>query len=202
MLLKDMGVDEPRSNRLVLMEEDMITLRIKNLLDLGFGSDAGVTMAQRSLHEFKVDALEGAEIDFEEFRGRKVLIVNTASKCGFTPQYEGLQNLHETRSNDLVIIGFPCNNFLYQEAGDSQQIASFCQKNYGVSFTMAAKVSVRGKNQHPLFTWLCQQRNPDFTGAIRWNFEKFLLDEDGKLLRRFRSTVSPSDKRMIEALND
>ena len=163
-------------------------------------STAAAIMTQESIHEFKVTALDGGEIDFASFKGKKILIVNTASKCGYTPQYEGLQKLYEAHKEDLVIIGFPANNFMGQEPGSNEEIATFCEKNYGVSFPMAAKVSVKGKNQHELFTWLCQQENPDFTGGIKWNFEKFLLDENGKLIRRFRSGTKPGSEELAKAL--
>ncbi len=157
-------------------------------------------MAQESIHEFSAPALAGGEINFAEFKGKKILIVNTASECGFTPQYAQLQELWEAYGEKLVVIGFPANNFGSQEPGSNAEIKTFCQKNYGVSFPMAAKVSVKGKDQDALFTWLNAQENPDFTGDIRWNFEKYLLDENGKLIHRFRSSVSPIDEDITSLL--
>jgi glutathione peroxidase len=156
--------------------------------------------AQTSLHDFKVTALDGSEIDFSAFKGRKVLIVNTASECGYTPQYAELQELHAAQGEKLAIVGFPANNFGGQEPGDNAQIKDFCQKNYGVSFVMASKVSVKGSDQHPLFKWMTSLDNPDFTGDIRWNFEKFLFDENGVLVHRYRSGVSPTDKKITGLL--
>jgi glutathione peroxidase len=149
-----------------------------------------LSMSQ-SIYDYKVPALMGGEIDFSEYKGKKILIVNTASKCGFTPQYADLQELYEAKKDELVIIGFPANNFGGQEPGSNDEIKTFCQKNYGVSFPMAAKVSVKGGDIHPLFAWLNSVENPDFTGDIRWNFEKYLFDEKGKLIHRYRSTKSP-----------
>ena len=150
-----------------------------------------------SIYDFKVLSLDSSEIDFSKFKGRKILVVNTASKCGFTPQYEGLQNLYSRHKDDLVIIGFPANNFLWQEPGRDEKINEFCKNNYGVTFPMASKVSVKGKHIHPLFKFLIQLSNPDFTGNIKWNFEKFLFDENGKMVHRFRSKVKPEEIEKI-----
>lgn len=153
-------------------------------------------MAQASIHEFSFISIDGQQIPFSNFAGKKILIVNTASECGFTDQYKELQEVHEKYGDRLVIIGFPANNFGQQEPGENKEIAQFCQKNYGVTFTMAAKISVQGADMNEVFKWLCQQENPDFTGEIKWNFEKFLIDEQGKLIARFRSTVKPDDKKI------
>lgn len=155
-----------------------------------------------SIYDFKVDGLEGGTIDFSEYRGKKILIVNTASECGFTPQYKLLEDLHEEYLDSLVIVGFPANNFGGQEPGTNHEISLFCDRNYGVSFPMAAKVSVAGEDQHPLFKWLTEQPNPDYTGEIKWNFEKFLLDENGKLVHRYRSPVLPISEEIIEAVEE
>lgn len=154
----------------------------------------------KTIYDFKVKSLDGKEINLNDFKGSKILIVNTASECGFTPQYEELQELHEKMGDKVTIIGFPANNFGGQEPGTNDEIKSFCQKNYGVSFTMAAKVSVKGDDQHELFEWLCNQENNDFTGAIKWNFEKFLIDEDGELIHRYRSGVSPMSDEITSKL--
>jgi glutathione peroxidase len=153
-----------------------------------------------TIYEFSVPALEGGEIDFSDFKGKKILIVNTASECGYTRQYKQLQELHEELGEKVVVVGFPANNFGGQEPGSNEEIAAFCEKNYGVSFPMAAKVSVKGSDKHPLFVWLTETENSDFTGDIKWNFEKFLLDENGKLIRRFRSGVSPLDEEILKAV--
>ena len=159
------------------------------------------TIAQSNLHDLSFETIEGETVSFSTFSGKKVLIVNTASECGFTPQYEALQALHEKHGNDLVIVGFPANNFGGQEPRENSEIASFCQKNYGVTFLMAAKISVVGKDIHPIFKWLCEQENEAFTGAINWNFEKFLLNEQGELVSRFRSSVKPDSKKILDHLS-
>ena len=157
-------------------------------------------MAQQSIHEFSVDGLEGGTINFADFKGKKILVVNTASECGYTPQYKQLQELHKEFGSKLIIVGFPANNFGAQEPGNNEQIASFCEKNYGVTFLMASKVSVKGSDIHPLFVWLNAQENPDFSGDINWNFEKFLLDENGKLMHRYRSGTGPLDEPILNEL--
>jgi glutathione peroxidase len=132
-----------------------------------------------------------------DFKGKKILIVNTASKCGFTKQYKDLEELHKTYGNKLVIIGFPANNFGQQEPGSNAQIQEFCEQNYGVDFLMAEKVDVKGDQISPLFKYLTAQENPDFKGDIKWNFEKFLIDENGKLVHRFRSATNPLDPAIV-----
>ncbi len=151
----------------------------------------------KTIYDFKVEALDGGEIDFSDFKGKKILIVNTASKCGLTPQYEGLEKLHDTYGKNLVIIGFPANNFMKQEPGTDKEIASFCQKNYGVSFLMASKISVKGKTQAPIYTWLTQKRYNNFKDSkVKWNFQKYLINENGELI----SVISPSTKPMSEKI--
>ena len=153
-----------------------------------------------SIHTFKVKDVDGKFIDFSNFKGKKILIVNTASECGYTRQYQDLQELHSKYGNKVVVIAFPANNFGGQEPGSNEEIKSFCSKNYQVSFPIAGKVSVKGSDMAPIFQWLTTQENPDFTGDINWNFEKFLLDENGKLLRRYRSRVKPTDPAITGAL--
>jgi glutathione peroxidase len=161
---------------------------------------AMTAISQKSIHDFKFNTLEGVEKSFSEFAGKKILIVNTASKCGYTPQYKELQAVHEKYGDKVVIIGFPANNFGKQEPGSNEEIAEFCEKNYGVTFLMAEKVSVDGSDIHPIFKWLTEQENKYFTGSIKWNFEKFLLDGSGKLMARFRSGVNPDDKEILDLL--
>src|SRR5574339_399225 len=133
-----------------------------------------VTLEGPAIYDFKVPGLDGNEIDFSAYKGKKIMIVNTASKCGNTPQYADLEKLYEKYEDKLVVVGFPANNFGEQEPGTNQQIAEFCKTHYGVSFPMMSKVSVKGKDIDPLFKWLTNQPNPDKVGDIRWNFEKFL----------------------------
>lgn len=147
----------------------------------------------KTLYDYSFKTIDGETKSFADFKGKKILIVNTASKCGYTKQYKDLQALHEKYGKQLVIIGFPANNFGSQEPGSNKDISAFCEQNYGVTFLMAEKVDVKGDQIDPLFQFLTAQENPDFTGDIKWNFEKFLIDEEGKLLHRYRSQVNPMD---------
>ncbi|MBX2842533.1 MAG: glutathione peroxidase [Flammeovirgaceae bacterium] len=150
----------------------------------------------KTIYDFEFTTIDGVKKSFSEFRGKHILIVNTASKCGYTKQYENLQNLYNTHKDKLVIVGFPANNFGGQEPGSNSEIKEFCKKNYGVSFIMSEKVSVKGKDINPLFEWLTSQENPSFTGSIKWNFEKFLFNNEGKLVARFRSGTKPDDPEL------
>ena len=142
--------------------------------------------------------IEGNDYDFNQLKGKRVLIVNTASECGFTPQYKGLQKLHEQYGESLTIIGFPCNDFGNQESGSSEEINSFCSKNYGVSFQMMEKVSIKGDAPHPVYVWLLNKsENGVSDHTLRWNFHKFLIDEDGSLVGSYKSGVKPTDNQII-----
>ncbi|ADY52648.1 glutathione peroxidase [Pseudopedobacter saltans DSM 12145] len=154
-----------------------------------------------NIYEFKnLKDLNGKKLDLSKYKGKKVLIVNTASKCGYTKQYEELQQLSELFKNKVVVIGFPANNFKNQEPGTNKEIKDFCEQTYGVKFPMSEKVSVNGDDIHPLFKYLISAPNPDFTGDIQWNFEKFLIDENGKLIHRFRSKTTPLSKDITQYL--
>ncbi|MFZ9661705.1 MAG: glutathione peroxidase [Chitinophagaceae bacterium] len=155
-----------------------------------------------SIYDFKVPGLEGDVIDMSKFKGKYMLIVNTASKCGYTKQYADLQKLYEGNKSKLVIIGFPANNFMRQEPGTNAEIKEFCQRNYGVSFPMAEKVSVKGDDIHPLFQWLTdKQKNGVMDADIKWNFTKFLVDPKGKLVAVFPSSVNPMSEEITKYLN-
>ena len=156
--------------------------------------------AQQSVHEFTITSIDGVEKSLSDFKGKKMLFVNTASQCGYTPQYMELQSVHESHGDKLVIIGFPANNFGRQEPGSNDQIKSFCQKNYGVTFLMSEKVSVKGNDISPIFDWLNNQENQSFKGDIMWNFEKYLIDESGKLIKRFRSMTKPNSDKIISLI--
>ena len=144
------------------------------------------TMKTPSIYQFKVPGLLGGTIDFSKFKGKKILIVNTASKCGNTPQYDDLENLYKEYKNQLVIVGFPANNFGGQEPGTNDEIAEFCKKNYGVTFPMAAKVSVKGNDMAPIYKFIvADAEKHGFSDPIKWNFTKFLYDENGNLLTVF-----------------
>ena len=175
----------PHSNELVLID------KTKNI-------DAVEII---SIYDFKVPGLSGDTIDFANFKGKKILIVNTASKCGFTPQYKELEELYEKYKDRLVVVGFPANNFFSQEPGSNEKIKEFCTKNYGVSFPMAAKISVKGKNIAPIYKWLCnKEENGVMDAKITWNFNKFLLDEKGNIIAKFNSRVKPMSKEIIDKL--
>jgi glutathione peroxidase len=155
-----------------------------------------------SIYDFKVQALDGSTIDFSQFKGKKILIVNTASKCGFTPQYKDLEALYEQHKDKLVIVGFPANNFLWQEPGDNNAIAAFCQKNYGVSFPMASKISVKGRNMAPIYQWLTKKEYNHFkNSAVKWNFQKYLIDEKGALVAVFDPGTKPTEPEVLAAIN-
>jgi len=158
-------------------------------------------VAAKSIYDFKVPGLEGGTIDFSAFKGKKILIVNTASECGFTPQYEGLEALYKKYQDKLVIVGFPANNFGGQEPGTNAEIKEFCKKNYGVSFPMAAKVSVKGDDMADIYKWLTSKaENGVLDAEIKWNFNKFLIDENGKLLYYFESKVTPMSEELTSKL--
>jgi glutathione peroxidase len=157
--------------------------------------------AQTPFYNLSFNDIDGNEVKMEQFKGKKILIVNTASKCGFTPQYEQLQQLHEKYSEKLVIIGFPCNQFGKQEPGSEEEIQSFCKKNYGVSFLMASKIDVKGSDQHPVYKWLTNEvENGVESSKVHWNFQKYLIDEEGNYLKEFGSKVKPDDTEIISLI--
>lgn len=157
--------------------------------------------APSSVYDFKLKDIDGKSFDLKKYHGKKLLIVNTASQCGFTPQYADLEKLAETYKDKLVVIGFPANNFGGQEPGSAAEIKTFCTGKYNVTFPLNEKVSVKGADIAPLFKYLTEAPNPDFTGDIKWNFEKFLIDENGKLIHRFRSAVTPMSNDITKYLN-
>jgi glutathione peroxidase len=165
-------------------------------------SDGSVKISSGSIYDFKMKALDGELIDFSKFKGRKILIVNTASKCGYTPQYTDLEKLHEQYGNKVVILGFPANNFLRQEPGTNKEIGEFCTKNYGVTFQMFDKISVRGSDQCALYQWLSQKdKNGWNSQAPTWNFCKYLINEQGELLKFYPSAVKPLDPELLADIN-
>lgn len=154
-----------------------------------------------SIYSFQVPSLDGGTIDFSAFKGKKILIVNTASLCGYTPQYKELEELYKKYQDQLVIVGFPANNFGSQEPGTNQEIKTFCTQNYQVTFPMAAKVSVKGVDMAPIFAWLTQkQKNGVMDVKIKWNFTKFLLNEKGELITSFPSAVTPLSEEILKYL--
>ena len=157
---------------------------------------------KNNVHNFIVQDIDGQDVSLEQYEGKLLLIVNTASKCGFTPQYEGLQALYEEYKDDgLVILGFPANNFGGQEPGTDEQIQEFCTMNFGVTFPMFSKISVKGNEQHPLYQYLTsKETNHEYGGDITWNFNKFLVNEDGKVINRFASKDAPQSDKIVTAI--
>lgn len=154
-------------------------------------------------YNFKLITLQGDTIPFSDFKSKKVLLVNVASKCGYTPQYAQLQELHEKYWNKVVIIGFPANNFGSQEPGTNSDVLNFCTKNYGVTFLMSEKISVKGLNQHPIFQWLTNKsRNGWNQESPQWNFYKYLMDEEGHLRKVFPSSVLPTSEEIVNEILD
>ena len=150
-----------------------------------------------NVYDFKAEKLEGGEQSLSEYEGKVLLIVNTASKCGFTPQFDGLEKLFEKyKDQGLVVLGFPCNQFASQDPASNSEIGEFCQRNYGVSFPMFAKIDVNGSNAHPLYKYLTKEAKGVLgTEAVKWNFTKFLVGRDGNVIDRFASTTKPEDMR-------
>ena len=157
--------------------------------------------AASSIYDFTLPSIDGQSMPLSNFKGKVVLLVNVASRCGFTPQYKGLEALYERyKDQGLVILGFPANNFGAQEPGTNQEIKTFCSSKYSVTFPMYAKVSVKGADQTPLYQYLTQQADPTHTGDIKWNFTKFLVDRNGQVVQRFESAVTPDSPEVISAV--
>ena len=161
--------------------------------------DSGFLEESASIYDFKMTTIDGSEIDFKQYKGTKLLIVNTASECGYTPQYEGLQKLHGMHGDKIVILGFPANNFGGQEPGSNLEIASFCKENYGVSFQMFSKISVKGSDMAPLYQWLTDKsKNGWNTEAPNWNFCKYLINEKGELVKFYASAIKPMGEELLK----
>lgn len=155
----------------------------------------------KSIHSFSVKALDGSTINFADFKGKKILIVNTASECGYTDQYKDLEALYEKYKTKLVIVGFPANNFGAQEPGSNTDIKTFCKKNYGVTFPMAEKISAKGDDTAPIYKWLTSKvENGVLDAEIKWNFNKFLLDENGHIIAKFDSGTTPMSEEIVGKL--
>ena len=155
-----------------------------------------------SIYDIEINSLEGDAIDLSDYKGKMLLIVNVASECGFTKQYEGLQKLYEEYQDNLMIIGVPCNQFGGQEPGTASEIQTFCQKNYGVSFLMTEKVDVKSNNQHPLYKWLTSKElNGKSNSSVKWNFQKYLINDEGQLVDYYFSTTSPMSDKITKHLN-
>ena len=154
-----------------------------------------------SIYDIKINSLQGKPINLKDFEGKHILFVNVASKCGFTPQYKGLEELHQKYKDKLAVIGVPCNQFGSQEPGSSEEIQEFCEVNYGVSFLITEKIDVKGQNQHPLYSWLT---NKDFnskkSSSVKWNFQKYLVDNNGKLIDYYFSITKPTSSKITKHL--
>jgi glutathione peroxidase len=187
---------------LLTIKQFNMLLTLLMLFNFFFPSpDPQNTNVPKSIYDFKVEALDGSTIDFSKFKGKKILIVNTASQCGFTPQYEGLQKLYNKYNDRLVIVGFPANNFGAQEPGSNSEIASFCKKNYGVTFPMAAKISVTGSDMAPIYQWLTNKEyNGVKSSSVKWNFQKYLIDEKGQFVEFYYSITKPDSDKLAAAI--
>jgi glutathione peroxidase len=183
-----------KSKRTLFFTLIVILMGLGAFLSDSFSSPKGPVAG--SIYDFKLKSLDGKEVDFSQYKGKKLLIVNTASKCGKTPQYAGLEKLHEQYGHKVTVLGFPANNFLWQEPGSNAEIAEFCERNYGVKFQMFEKVSVKGGDQHALYQWLQSKtgHKPD------WNFAKYLVSEDGQSVTFFKSSVQPLDNELLSKL--
>ena len=157
---------------------------------------------ERSMYEFTMKDIDGKDVKLDAYKGKVAMIVNVASKCGLTPQYEGLEALYEKyKDKGFVILGFPANNFMGQEPGTEKEIKEFCSLKYNVTFPMFSKISVKGTDQHPFYTYLTnKQSNPGFDGDVTWNFEKFLADKNGKIIARFSPKTTPEDPEITKTI--
>lgn len=170
--------------------------------DETMNNDNTESVKATSIYDFTIKSLDDGTIDFSQFKGKKILIVNTASMCGFTPQYKALEALYEAHKDKLVIVGFPSDNFGGQEYKDDKDIKSFCEKNFGVTFPLTTRVDVKGDNTTPVYKYLCNKsENGVLDATISWNFNKFIIDENGKLLAHFDSKVTPDSEEIAKYLN-
>lgn len=154
-----------------------------------------------SIYDITINTIDGQVLDLNEYKNKKILFVNVASKCGFTKQYEGLQQLYTTYKDRLMIIGVPCNQFGGQEPGKASEIESFCKLNYGVNFVITEKIDVKGDKQHPLYKWLTKkENNGKMNSSVKWNFQKYLVDEKGRLIDVFYSITKPMSSKIVNSL--
>lgn len=174
---------------------------MKHLLFITILFSAFMSNGQDNLRDYSFTSIDGETINLTRFEGKKLLFINVASRCGFTGQYRELQELHERHGEEVILIGFPCDQFGGQEPGEEAQIKSFCEKNYGVTFLMASKIEVKGGGQHPIYNWLTSKElNGVSDSSVSWNFEKFLIDEKGQLAGHFKSAVRPLSEKITSLL--
>jgi len=180
-----------------------LSITILTLIMAAMLTTGGINMLHAgNIYDIKVQKTDGSEIKLDTYKGKVLMIVNTASKCGFTKQYDDLQALYDKYGKDgFVVLGFPANNFMNQEPGTDEDIQNFCRLNFGVNFPLFAKISVRGRGLHPLYKYLTDKSsNPKFSGKISWNFNKFLIGKNGEILARYSSATNPQDKDVIAAI--
>lgn len=194
------------SNKTKMRINRMFSVFAMILLAVSLISSAhsSVAQGQTTLYDFTVTDIYGDEFNFADLKGKKVMIVNTASKCGLTPQYESLEKLYTTYGDeDFVIVGFPANNFMNQEPGSNEDIISFCEENYGVTFPMMSKISVKGDDMHPLYQWLTQKEKNGFEDSeVSWNFQKYLIDENGHLVAYYAPRKDPLSKEIVSWISE
>lgn len=180
----------------------MKTLKITLLMALfSFLGNTQTVTPNESLYDIKIEGIDGKLIDLNQYKGKKILFVNVASKCGFTNQYDGLQELYSEYKDKLVVIGLPCNQFGSQEPGKESEIQSFCKLNFGVEFPMTEKIDVKGDNQHSLYQWLTQkEKNGKMNSSVKWNFQKYLVDEEGRMIDVFYSITKPMSTKITNHL--
>uniref|UniRef100_UPI00404968B0 glutathione peroxidase n=1 Tax=Flavobacterium sp. TaxID=239 RepID=UPI00404968B0 len=185
--------------RLLAFALTVVGCKQQESLNKNLATNNSPTMERATIHQFKVQDLEGKEFDFSTLKGKKIMVVNTASKCGLTPQYKDLQATYDKyKAENFVIIGFPANDFMSQEPGTSDEIATFCERNYGVTFPMMDKISVKGKEMHPIYQFLTQKaKNGVADSDVEWNFQKYLLNEDGQLDMIISPRTLPTDAKVI-----
>ena len=183
---------------------------LKTLASLAFSSilfnscaQTDMKIDQKSLYDISINNIDGDAINLNEYKGKFILFVNVASECGFTSQYKELQELYDTHKEELIIIGLPCNQFGKQEPGNTDEIKSFCSKNYGVTFLMTEKIDVKGSNQHPLYSWLTSKENNGLkSSSVKWNFQKYLVGKNGGLIDYYYSITSPLSQKITEKLKN
>jgi glutathione peroxidase len=187
---------------LALVVVIIATVTIALTWDGGDPLKEGETMAEKSVLDFTMESIDGDDVKLDSYSGKVLMLVNVASKCGYTPQYRGLESVYKKyKEQGLVVMGFPANNFFWQEPGTDQEIKTFCTTKYNVTFPMFAKISVKGDKIHPLYKFLTsKQTNPEFSGSISWNFNKFLIDRAGKVVARFSSKDEPESEKVVQAI--
>lgn len=183
--------------------KSIYTLTLSLLMAFSLFSKAQDSKASTSIYDIQIDDIHGNPINLSEFKGKKILFVNVASKCGFTPQYKDLEMLHDLYKDQLVLIGLPCNQFGSQEPGSNEEIVEFCSATYGVSFLMTDKIEVKGENQHPLYTWLTSKElNGKKSSTVKWNFQKYLVDEEGEFIDFYYSVTTPMSSKILQHLSE